>query len=48
MLKVVNNNIYLTRGDSAEIELSIMQDGKQYTLEDGDIVEFTVKKKCIQ
>lgn len=45
MLKVENNTIYLTRGDSANLNVEIINDaGDIYTLEDGDVCEFTVKK----
>lgn len=45
MLKVENNIISLTRGDTALLNVEIVNDeGEIYELEDGDICEFTVKK----
>lgn len=45
MVNVNNNNIYITRGDSADIEISITEStGEEYTLQDGDTITFTVKK----
>ena len=45
MLKVVNNAIYLTRGDTAILQLSIKQDdGSDYAIADTDNVLFTIKK----
>lgn len=45
MVNVSNNNIYITRGDSADIQISITEStGEEYTLQDGDTVTFTVKK----
>lgn len=45
MLKVVNNAIYLTRGDTAILQLSIKQDdGSDYAISDTDNVLFTIKK----
>lgn len=45
MLKVENNIISLTRGDSAFLNVEITNDeGETYELEHGDVCEFTVKK----
>ena len=45
MLKVENNTISLTRGDSAFLNVEITNDeGETYELEQGDVCEFTVKK----
>lgn len=45
MVKVVNNSIYLTRGDSAYLSLGIGKaDGTDYELEPNDVVFFTIKK----
>ena len=41
MFKIEEKNIYLTRGDSAIIELSI----DDYTFEAGDKIEFRVYNK---
>lgn len=43
-----NNNITLTRGDSASIEVLLENpDGSAYTLQSGDVLLFTVKHNCI-
>ncbi|WP_317316525.1 hypothetical protein [Longibaculum muris] len=45
MLKVENNIISLTRGDTALLNVEIVNnEGEIYELEDGDICEFTLKK----
>lgn len=45
MVNVNNNNIYITRGDSADIAISITEStGVGYTPQDGDTITFTVKK----
>lgn len=46
MLKILSNgDIYLTRGDTARIQIDITNDlnDNQYILEEGDILEFSVK-----
>lgn len=44
MLTCVNNNISITRGDSAIFALSIKKaDGEPYKIAEGDTVIFTVK-----
>lgn len=43
-----NNNITLTRGDSASIAVGLKNpDGSDYTLQSGDVLMFTVKYNCI-
>lgn len=43
-----NNNITLTRGDSASISVALKNpDGTDYTLQSGDELLFTVKYNCI-
>lgn len=42
MYKVENDNIYITRGDSAVLNLSI----EGYTPAAGDTLTFSVKKNC--
>lgn len=43
-----NNNITLTRGDSASISVSLKNpDGTDYNLQSGDMLMFTVKHNCI-
>lgn len=46
MLKVVNNEIYLTRGDTATLELTVEKDGAPYDFS-ADAVLFSVKK-CVE
>jgi hypothetical protein len=46
MVKVQGTNIYMTRGDTATINLSIKDDNKiEYELMEGDVVVFSVKKE---
>ena len=49
MLKIdENNNITLTRGDSASINVGLKNpDGTDYNLQSGDVLLFTVKYNCI-
>lgn len=43
-----NNNIKLTRGDSASIGVDLKNpDGSAYVLQSGDVLMFTVKYNCI-
>ena len=43
-----NNNITLTRGDSASISVALKNpDGTDYNLQSGDELLFTVKYNCI-
>lgn len=46
MLKVVNRNIYLTRGDSAALNIKITSEkcNQPYQILDGDEIFFTVKE----
>ena len=45
MFKVINNKIYLTRGDSASFVPSVTDDsGNAYTIQADDTVIMTVKK----
>lgn len=46
MLKVVNNEIYLTRGDTATLELTVEKDGAPYDFS-ADTVLFSIKK-CVE
>lgn len=48
MIKIVDGNIYLTRGDSAILELTILdEDGQTWTPAEGDKVIFCMKKAAI-
>ena len=45
MLVIKNNRIYLTRGDTATLQLTLEnQDGKAVKIEPGDTLVLTVKK----
>ncbi|KMO86060.1 hypothetical protein AB840_09960 [Megasphaera cerevisiae DSM 20462] len=45
MFKVINNKVYLTRGDSAPLPLDVAdKDGNPYTPQSDDVVVLTVKK----
>lgn len=44
MFKILDRTIWLTRGDSAEFDIQIIDAGDNpYELQNGDLVEFTVK-----
>ena len=45
MIDVKGTSIYLTRGDTLRIQLSITKNGEPYELQDGDIITFSLKKK---
>ena len=46
MLKVTNNEVYLTRGDNALLHISARDStGSTYVPQDGDVVTLSVKKK---
>lgn len=45
MLKIIDGDIHLTRGDTAELTLTIMvNDEEEYTLGNDDVCVLTVKK----
>lgn len=45
MLQVKGYNIIMTRGDTARINLTILDaDGNPYTPSEGDVIKFSVKK----
>lgn len=46
MLKIEDNNIYLTRGNTAIIDVTIMDGDNPYIFRDGDVLEFAVRRKC--
>ena len=46
MLEVKNNSINLTRGDCCALKIDIVDvDGKEYIIQDGDTLKFTMRKK---
>lgn len=48
MLTITENEVFLTRGDSADLEVIIYDlDGEIYSLQTGDKLEFTMKYNCI-
>lgn len=47
MLKITEDKIYLTRGDTADIIVKIYdQDKEEYHLQEGDVLVFTMKSNC--
>ena len=44
MIELKNNTIYLTRGDTLQIQITIRQDDEVYTPEAGDKVRFAAKR----
>lgn len=45
MFSVTDNNIRITRGDTGVILITLTnKDGTDYTMQDGDVLVFTVKK----
>lgn len=44
MYRFEDNTIYLTRGDTLQAELTIMQDGNVYTPVEGDRIRFALKR----
>lgn len=47
MFKIIGAKIFLTRGDTAFIDIKILRmDGTEYQLKAGDQVLFTVKKNA--
>ena len=46
MLTLAGNTIYITRGDTLDLQIHIQdQDGKEYTLSENDKIRFAMKKK---
>lgn len=46
MFTITSNTIFLTRGDNAEIALSLKDEkGNAYTVQDGDKIVFRLKKQ---
>lgn len=47
MLVITNDEVNLTRGDSADIIVNITDaNGDIYTPAEGDVIKFTLKKNC--
>lgn len=47
MLKITTDKVYLTRGDSADINIVIKDSsGTVYELQSGDALTFTMKNNC--
>lgn len=45
MLKIINNNIYMVRGDDEELDIITKNsDGTDYKMQPGDVLTFTVRK----
>lgn len=47
MLKITNNNIMLTRGDSAMLTLNVKDDSGVTYDYSSDLTQFTVKRNCV-
>lgn len=48
MLQITSNEVFLTRGDSADLEVIIYDlEGNVYELQEGDQLVFTLKYNCI-
>lgn len=49
MYKVIQNNLYMTRGDTAVFPLKVTyMDDTEYTFEEGDQILFSVKKRTTE
>ena len=44
MVKIENNNICLTRGDTLNLEISLIADGTPYTMSQNDKLYLTIRK----
>lgn len=44
-IKINNNTITLTRGDTLRVVVGITMDGEEYTPASGDVMRFAMKKK---
>ena len=44
MLFVENDQVFLTRGDDAVLEVSLTAAGKPYEMQPGDVLQFTARK----
>lgn len=48
MLQITSNEVFLTRGDSADLQVIIYDlEGNVYELQTGDTLTFTMKYNCI-
>ena len=48
MLQITENEVFLTRGDSADLEVIVYDlEGNVYELQEGDTLVFTMKYNCI-
>lgn len=45
MVKVIDNNIYITRGNTATINITLTEDGEPYELREGDKLILSVKRR---
>lgn len=45
MVKVTDNNIYMTRGNTATIDIALTEDGEPYTMREGDKLILSVKRR---
>ena len=48
MLQITSNEVFLTRGDSADLQVIIYDlEGNVYELQSGDTLTFTMKYNCV-
>ena len=45
MVKVTDNDIYMTRGNTATINITLTEDGEPYTMREGDKLILSVKRR---
>lgn len=43
MFYIEENNIFITKGDHAVLDIEILKDGEPYTMKDGEEIYFSVK-----
>lgn len=49
MVNVINGVVYITRGDDADFDVALkFKDGTEYTMQDGDVLTFTVRQTAEQ
>lgn len=44
MLKIEDNNIYLTKGDTATINIDLYYDGEPWEMQEGDKISLAIKR----
>lgn len=46
MLIISDNNVSLSRGNTAIIDVNILKDDEPYTLQEGESIVFSLKRSC--